>query len=222
MEGPNANRLDRVQELTRYYTPLVSDVMDELGLPSGVLPREITPVLPAPRRVVAGRAFPCRVEPTDEYVEIDMILAMIDSIPPGSFVLVAATADIDAALWGGLMSTGAMNRGATAAAVNGGVRDIAQIADLDFPVFGTDRRIKDIRRRGEMSAFGVSVQIGGVTVHPGDGVIGDANGVVVVPKGSLDQILDRLGGAVDEENAVAKGLGEGKGANDLFDDHGRF
>ncbi len=196
--------------------------MDELGLPSGVLPNEIVPILPAPDRVVAGRAFPCRVEPTDEYVEIDTILEMIDAIPEGAFLFVAASADIDAALWGGLMSAGAQSRGAQGAAVNGGVRDTAQIARLDFPVFGVDRRVKDIRRRGAMTAYNVAVTIGDVSIHPGDGVIADANGIVVIPVEHLETVLERLAAAVKDERAVEEGLREGKGAQDLYSDHGRF
>lgn len=205
-----------------FHTPLVSDVMDELGLPSGVLSARIRPVLEAPSRVLFGDAFPCRVEPTDEYVEIDTLLEMIDAIPPDAFVLVAATADIDAALWGGLMSTRAQARGAVGAAVNGGVRDIAQIADLDFPVFGVDRRIKDIRRRGFMSAWNVEVEIDGVPIRPGDGVVADANGIVVIPQEHLSSIMRRLEQAFDEEEAVQHGLQTGGNARNLFDDHHRF
>lgn len=206
----------------RFHTPLVSDVMDELGLPSGVLSSRIRPILEAPSRVILGRAFPCRVEPTDEYVEIDTLLEMVDAIPPGAFVLVAATADIDAALWGGLMSTRAQARGAVGAAVNGGVRDIAQIAELDFPVFGVDRRIRDIRRRGFMSGYNLPVEFDGIPVRPGDGVVADANGVVVIPQEHLDTVMSRLQLAFGEEEAVQQGLLTGGNARDLFNSHHRF
>ena len=210
-----------MRELT-FHTPLVSDVMDELGLPSGVLSSRIRPVLDVPSRVLFGTAFPCRVEPTDEYVEIDTLLEMIDAIPSGAFVLVAATADIDAALWGGLMSTRAQARGAVGAAVNGGVRDIAQIAELDFPVFGVDRRIKDIRRRGFMSGWNVDVEIDGVPIRPGDGVVADANGVVIIPQEHLESITQRLERAYGEEEAVQRGLRTGEDARTLFNNHHRF
>lgn len=196
--------------------------MDEMGITGGVLSSRIRPVLEASSRVVFGRAFPCRVEPTDEYVEIDAILEMVDAIPEGAFVLVAATEPIDAALWGGLMSTRARARGAVGAAVNGGVRDIAQIAELDFPVFGVDRRIRDIRRRGFMSAWNVSVEFDDVTVHPGDGVVADANGVVIIPQDQIDAVMSRIDQAWEEEEAVRQGLTTGENARDLFTRHRRF
>lgn len=208
--------------MARFYTPLVSDVMDSLELPSGVLHCSIQPVFPNPDLKVCGIAFPCRVVPTDEYVEIDMILEMVDAIPEHAFVLVAADADIDAALWGGLMSARARARGAVGAAVNGGVRDIAQIAAAGFPVFGAYRCIKDIRRRGFMHSYGTSVEIGGVTVSPGDVIFGDANGVVVIPKGDFARVHEALEAALGEESATQAGLLSGGSARELFGEHGRF
>src|SRR4051812_44773357 len=132
------------------FTPLVSDVMDRLGIPSHVLDRSIQSVPFDPTLKVVGLAYPCHVIPTEEYVEIHTLLEMIDSIPEDAMVLVAADHDIDAALWGGLMSTRAKARGAVGAVVNGGIRDLEQIVTLEFPTFGMYRCIKDIRRRGFM------------------------------------------------------------------------
>src|SRR6266545_2093455 len=100
----------RLALLETLYTPLVSDTMDSLGIEGYVLPREIQSMFPDPHLKVAGYAYPCRVIPTDEYVEIHTLLAMVDSIPSESIVVVAADSDIDAALWGGLMSTKAKER----------------------------------------------------------------------------------------------------------------
>src|ERR1700733_6083713 len=111
------------QELTSFdafFTPLVSDVMDRLRIPSHVLTHDIQAIPFEASIKVAGFAYPCRVVPTSEYVEITTLLEMVDSIPKHAFVVVAADADIDAALWGGLMSTRAKARGAVAAVVNGG------------------------------------------------------------------------------------------------------
>src|ERR1044071_9098049 len=128
---------DVLHSFQQFFTPLVSDVMDRLGIPSHVLSHEIQSIPFDPSLKVAGIAFPCRVVPTTEYVEINTLLEMVDNIPEHAFVIVAADADIDAALWGGLMSTRAKARGAVAAAVNGGIRDFEQIAQLEFPVFGS-------------------------------------------------------------------------------------
>lgn len=221
MTAPHATP-EQIRGMERFYTPLVSDVMDSLGLQSGVLHRSVRPIFPDPALKVCGAAFPCRVVPTEEYVEIGTILEMVDAIPAGAFVLVAADADIDAALWGGLMSARAKARGGVAAAVNGGVRDIAQIAETGFPVFGTYRCIKDIRRRGFMHSYGVPVRIGGVEVSPGDIILGDANGVVAIPGEHFGRVYAELEKALDEESATQRGLTSGGSARELFGEHGRF
>ena len=209
-------------EMRRFYSPLISDVMDSLGIPEGVMDRSIQAILTDPNLKVCGHAFPCRVVPTEEYVEIDTILEMVDAIPEGSLVLVAADGDTDAALWGGLMSTRAKAQGAVGAVVNGGVRDIAQIAEREFPVFGTYRCVKDIRRRGYMHSYNVPVTIGGVSVQPGDIVFGDANGVVVIPAEEFPRVFTELTTAFTEEESTQRGLIDGESAQRLFSNHGRF
>jgi regulator of RNase E activity RraA len=196
--------------------------MDRLGISGYVLDRSIQPIFPDPHLKVAGYAFPCKVISTDEYVEIDMILQMVDAIPKDSMVLVASDMDIDAALWGGLMSTRAKTRGARGAVVNGGVRDIEQIAGLGFPVFGTYRCVKDIRRRGYMAKFGVTIDIGGVSVKPQDIVFADANGVIVIPSEHSGRIFAELHKAFDGEKKTESGLLSGKSAQELFGEFKTF
>lgn len=211
-----------MKTMLRFYSPLISDVADSLGIHVGVLPMEIRPILPDPTVKFCGPAFPCRVVPTDEYVEIDTILEMVDAIPDGAVVLVAADAPIEAALWGGLMSTRSYARGAVGAVTNGPVRDIAQIASLGFPVYATGACMRDIRRRGYMHSFGVPVTIGDVAIAPGDIVFADANGVIVIPQNDFPTILAELERALGEEARVHDGLMKGGDAVDMFKEHGRF
>lgn len=209
-------------DFSRFYTPLVSDTMERMGMRSPALDSSVQDILPDPSRKVWGYAFPCRVVPTEEYVEITTLLEMVDSIPRDAFVVVAADAPVDAALWGGMMSARARARGAVAAVVNGGVRDIEQIAQLRFPVFGTGRCIQDIRRRGYMAAYNVPVAFGRQTIHPGDLIFADANGVVRIPADQIDAVHEELTRAFDEEASTQTGLVAGKDARELFDRYGRF
>jgi regulator of RNase E activity RraA len=213
---------DALTGMLRFYTPLVSDTMERLGLRSGALHHSIQAILPDPHQKVCGIAFPARVKPTNEYVEIHNLLEMVDAIPEHAFVVVSADAEVDAALWGGMMSARAKARGAVGAAVNGGVRDIEQIADLGFPVFGAYRCIKDIRRRGQMVRYNVPVFFGGVTIVPGDIIFGDANGVLVIPHEKFDQVYAELERAHGEEAATHSGLLGGEQAREMFDRFGRF
>ncbi len=212
----------QLESFDDFFTPLVSDVMDRLGIPSHVLPHNIQAIPFNPSLKIAGLAFPCRVTPTTEYVEINKLLEMVDTIPQNAFVIVAADEDIDAALWGGLMSTRAKARGAVAAAVNGGIRDFEQIDMLDFPVFGAYRCIKDIRRRGYMAEYNTTVNFGEVTIRPNDIVFGDANGVVVIPQEHFDIVYAELMKSLEGERRTASGLIEGRDARELFTEFETF
>jgi regulator of RNase E activity RraA len=213
---------EKIEFLEQLFTPLVSDVMDRLGISGYVLDHAIQSIFPDPHLKVAGYAFPCRVIPTDEYIEIDTLLKMVDSIPKDSVIVVASDTDIDAALWGGLMSARAKTRGARGAVVNGGVRDIEQISRLGFPVFGTYRCVKDIRRRGYMAEYGIEVTIDGVTIKPNDLLFGDANGVVVIPSEHEEKIFAALHMSFDGEKRTESGLLSGRSAQELFGEFKTF
>lgn len=213
------NELDFLETL---FTPLVSDVMDSLGITGQVLPYTIQSIFPDPHLKVAGYAFGCRVVPTDEYVEIHKLLEMVDTIEKDSFVLVASDSPIDAALWGGLMSTRAKVKGARGAAVTGGVRDIEQIEGLGFPVFGEYRCVKDIRRRGYMAEYNTIVTIGETVISPKDIVFGDANGIVVIPHSKKEEILQTLMVRIKGEQGTSAGLLSGKSAQELFGEFETF
>ncbi len=211
-----------LEGMRRFYTPLVSDTMERLGIKSGAMHHSLQAMLPDPHLKVCGVAFPCRVVPTEEYVEIHTLLEMVDNIPDHAFVVVSADSEVDAALWGGMMSTRAKARGAVGAVVNGGVRDIEQIAEVGFPVFGAYRCIKDIRRRGYMLKYNTPVYCGLQTIVPGDILFGDANGVIVIPGEKFDLLYGELERALNEEGATQQGLASGQEARGLFDKYNRF
>ncbi len=213
---------DELQFLETLYTPLISDVMDKLGIGGQVFDHSIQQIFSDPHQKVAGYAFPCRVIPTEEYVEIDNLLKMVDSIRPDSIVAVAADSDIDAALWGGMMSARARSRGARAAVVNGGVRDLEQIAELGFAVYGTYRCIKDIRKRGYMAEFDTEITIGGVRLSPNDIIVGDANGVLAIPSVHKEKVLAALIETRRNEELTMKGLQQGSSAKALFEQYKTF
>ena len=219
---PTNPTLEELKSFDAFFTPLVSDVMDRLGIPSHVLPHDVQSFPFDSSLKVAGLAYPCRVIPTKEYVEIHTLLEMVDSIPKHAFVVVAADADIDAALWGGLMSTRAKARGAVAAVVNGGIRDFEQIDMLGFPIFGTYRCIKDIRRRGYMAEYNCPVNFQGVPIEPNDVIFGDANGVIVIPEKHFRAVYTELMKSIEGEQKTAAGLGQGRAARELFSEFETF
>ncbi len=214
--------LASVEVLRAAHTALVSDILDDRGLENPMLPSAIQRLVGTPGHVVVGPAFPCLVEPTDEHVEIDLLLEMVGSIPHGSVPLVASVDGFPAALWGGLMSAGARHRGAEGAITTGLIRDVDQIRGLEFDVFGTGRTALDIRRRGAMRAYDVAVDIGGRRVEPRDLVVADGNGVAVVPAAAVDDIAEECRARLGRERATFRGLRDGGSPSELYADHAEF
>ena len=211
-----------LDDMLQFYTPLVSDTMDRLGIKSYVIDKSIQSNSKNPDLKFCGFAYPCLVKKTDQYVEINKLLEMIDSIPKDSFIVIATDSNIDAALWGGMMSAGAKSHEAVAAMVGGEIRDISQINSLGFEVYSKGHCIKDIRTRGYMDSYNVNVNFYGIEIKPNDVIFSDVNGVVVIPKEKFFEVYFELLKALDEEKSVFKGLSEGKSASDLFNKFNRF
>lgn len=192
------------------YSSLVSDCAEALGLGVRALAGGLEPQHADALRVVVGRAHTALVRRTDERVDIEGLLAMVDATPADAVVVVATDALVPCALWGGLLSGGVAARGALGAVVDGGVRDLHQIAALGFPVWAAFRSPLDIRGRGETVGHGLPVSCRGVRVEPGDLVLADANGVVVVPRAAEAEVLalceEKLRGEAATERALRDGL----------------
>ena len=208
--------------LTTAHTALISDICDARDLPNPMVSPTIQRVVGSQGRIVVGPAYPCWVEPTDEYVEIDTLLEMVGSIPRGFVPFVASIEGFPAALWGGLMSVGALYRGAQGAVTTGAIRDIDQITEVGFDVFGTGRTALDIRRRGFMREYDVAVEVEGRRIEPGDVVIADGNGVAVIAAHLVDSIADECDRRLDGERATFTGLEEGTHPRELYSDLGEF
>lgn len=220
----NIYALDRdiIERYEKLHTPLISDTLDQMGHRDRVLDYHVQSIFSDPNLKVVGPAYPCQVKATDEYVEIDNLLRMVDSIPPGTVVTVAIDRENNCSLWGGLMSATSKQRQAVGAVVNGCVRDIKQIAELGFPVFATGHNMHDIRTRGEMVQFGCTIQFGDVTIHPGDLLIGDANGVVCVARELILPVLQACEAAILNEEKTRMALETGGNAVEVYAQYQQF
>lgn len=135
--------------------------------------------------------------------------------PPGA-VLVADLGGARHGHWGEVLTVAAQHRQLAGLLIDGGVRDAAEIEALGFPVFSRNNSILGTRKdfRG---VFGRPVTVGGVTVHTGDLVVGDVDGVVALPWADTVQILDRADARVAHENELIAQLREGRSTLDLYD-----
>lgn len=180
---------DPLKELQKTPTASISDALDRVGV-KGFMSHKIKPAFEFQR--VVGPAVTVKQIPTHEREIPLRALEAIDSAEPGAVMVIAVEggdAD-DIALWGGLMSLASKVRGVCAAVLDGGVRDLVEIREIGFPVFS--RSIVPSTSVGRMRVVGVNVPVscGNVLVKPGDIIIGDWDGVVVIPLEKLNEVME--------------------------------
>jgi regulator of RNase E activity RraA len=166
----------------------VADALWELGI-SGHLSHEIKPIHPIK---MVGPAVTVYEQPTTERLPPTHVLELIDNAEPGSVMVIAIDGYKDAATWGGLMTTGAVVNGLEGALLDGGVRDVEEIeSDYSFPIFARSIHPAASVGRFKTVSSNEPVEIDGVMIHPGDVIIGDRDGVVVIPADKSEACLEK-------------------------------
>ena len=201
------------------YVAVVSDVLDTLGARNQAMTANLRPLTSDTR--VLGRAH--TVLTTDVYERpedpYDLEIESVDSLRPGD-VFIAQTNSVRTCIWGELLSTAATVRGATGAIIDGHSRDALKIIEMGFPVFCTGFRPVDSSYRSQVVGIKVPIVVGGVTVNPGDIVFGDFDGIVVVPKAMLADVVGAALDKVQGENHSRAMLLEGHTLRDVYNRFG--
>lgn len=145
---------------------------------------------------LAGTAFTVEVRPGDNL----MIHAAISLAKPGDVLVIDGKGDLSAALMGTIMMTACRQLGIAGVVIDGAARDTTEIIDMGYPVFAAGANpngpTKNVPGR-----IGHPVSVGGVTIHPGDFIIGDADGVVVVEREKIEGLLPAAEKKVRDEAA---------------------
>ena len=168
-----------VEALARYGVATIHEAMGRLGL---MEPR-LRPVYPRAR--LCGPAITVLAQPGDNW----MLHVAAEQVRPGDVVVVACTTESIDGFFGELLATSLRARGAVGLVIDGGCRDIVELEAMDFPVFA-----RAIHARGTVKATLGSVNVpivcAGALVDPGDVVVADADGVVVVPRTRAAEVAD--------------------------------
>jgi regulator of RNase E activity RraA len=212
-----------IERLSRIpYTGAISDILDEMGFQNQVLPKEIQSLHPG--HTIAGRALTMAGEPTtSEDPEVIFIpyLKMLGDVKPGD-ILVSQPNDNLAAHLGELSSETAQFRGARGAVIDGGARDTDYILKLKFPVFARYKTPVDIIGRWRLVGHNIPIDIGRVHIEPGDYIVGDRDGVLVIPQNNAEEVVSKAEDVVKTENLVRKSILKGTHPVDAYQKFGRF
>lgn len=214
---PVKELLARFEQL---YTGAISDVLREHAL----LDQGIGHLLPLrPERTVAGIAFTVKSAPNVRITgEMTFRTQMLDQMAADSFVVWDSSQDEKATLWGGVMTATAVGKGLRAALIDGGIRDTHQILEKDFPVFYRYRIPNGSLGRCLITHYQVPILIRGVLIKPGDVVLGDIDGVVVVPRALAYDVLVRAEEIRANEKKIFGWVAEGQSVHQITAKGGYF
>lgn len=208
-----------LQALRALNAAVLSDTLDSLGLMQQAMRPFMRPLDDTLQLI--GRARTGLYMPVYEHREgenpYEVEIALVDDLHPGDVVVLACNGPTDRiAPWGELLSTASAARGAAGCVTDGLVRDVRQIREMRFPVFCGGIGPLDTKGRARMVERDVPVQCAGVTVHPGDLLFGDVDGVVVVPRAHEAAVLQRALQKVAGENASRDALQRGEKLASVF------
>lgn len=210
--------LNRFQEL---YTGAINDVLREFCLMNQALPNYILPL--REYRTVAGFAFTVKSSTSTKVSgEMEFRTQMLDEMHENAFVVWDSSKDEESTSWGGVMTATAKGKKIRAACLDGGIRDTHQILEADFPVFYKYRSSNGSLGRCLITDYQVPLQIGHVIIKPGDIVLGDVDGVLIVPRDIAFEVLVRAEEIKENEKKIFGWVAEGQSVRDITDKGGYF
>ena len=208
------------EEWKPVFTALACDIMDQMGhreqtMDSGVRPAQ-------EGQQIIGRALTLDAQASTEQVDdpYGQIFEAYDLMQSGDVVVIATNGEQRSGLWGGLLSTAARARGVHAVVTDGLVRDVREMNEMGFACFSRGYSPLDSAGRCLPTAVNVQIECGGVRIEPGDLILADAEGVVVIPQSMSAEVLRRSLEKLEGENTVRRELAAGDSPRTVFDRYG--
>src|SRR5882724_9559318 len=190
------------------YTPVVGDILDDLGFTRQFLPQPVQPMCEEMK--LAGRAMP--VVMIDVFGKqkkpFGLLTEALDQLQPGEIYL-AGGGDMRCAYWGEILTATAKRRGAVGAVINGFHRDTSKVLEQNWPVFSRGRFAQDSGVRTQVVDYRCPIEVVGVQIEPGDLIFGDLDGVVVIPQKAEAEVIPRALEKARGEKLVRKEIEAG-------------
>jgi regulator of RNase E activity RraA len=209
-----------IERLERLYPAVVADCLDRLGVRMQVLEPHIRPLYADAK--VAGYAA------TVHCIEVEAVpedradwyrgeMNAVDALQPGDVMVVSTCRG---SYWGELLATASRYRGARGLVADAYTRDTLALMEMRFPTFSAGIHCADSLGRIDVDAVGIPISCGGVEVGQGDLVLGDNDGVVIIPASLGAEVIELAEGKASGENLVRAKLAEGMSVSEAFRTYG--
>lgn len=207
-------------ELAGLHAAVIADILDERGHRHQSLSPAIQPLDPSRR--IFGRALTVLAEATSVVPEepYRMEMEAVDALGGGDVLVATVTGPTECGFWGELLTAAALSHGGTGVILDGFTRDSQAIRELGFPLFARGCSPLDSKGRADVVAYGDPIDCGGVRVHTGDYVFGDADGVIVIPADEVDAVLAAASEKVGLEGEMRQALRGGMRVMDAYLQYG--
>lgn len=201
------------QRLEALDTSALSDALDRTNVVGQALG-----ILPIDRSFrVIGRAFTVRMLPTGESGR--SVGDYIDDVPSGAVVVIDNGGRLDATVWGDILTTTAHRDGVQGTVIDGVCRDVSRSLELDYPLFARANTMRTGKDRVSAEEYQVSVQLAGVRVDVDDWIVGDADGVVVVPSSRVVEVVEVAESIVLAEERIRQAVADGSRLDEARQHH---
>ena len=197
----------------RLSTTNVSDALDALGYKGATY--GIRPMMPNWGKCV-GPAVTVKMTAAGETKgQHHLGVKAIAVAEAGDIIVIDNGGRLDTSCWGGILANGAQMKGIKAVVIDGACRDLDDCAEIDFPVYARGTVVATARGRIMEEATNVMIQFGGVQVRPGDLVMGDRSGVVIVPQEHVEQVLEKAEQLFEKEENMIRDIRNGQSMLDV-------
>ena len=195
-----------VERLLKLDTCAVSDGMDRLGLMGATY--GVRPLWPCPK--IVGRAVTMKIKPIGlDKPKHHLGTLPIDAAQPGDVIVIDNGGRPDTSCWGGLLALAAKTKGISGVIIDGACRDVDESRDVGFPVFARGVVPMTARGRVMQESYNQEIEFAGVQVHPGDLVIADGSGVVIIPRSKEEEVVREAEAVAATEARMAEGIRQG-------------
>lgn len=182
----------------------VSDALDRLGLEGACL--GIRPLRFG--WTMVGRAVTVKYRPCG--LDKGTVGDYIDDVDPGAVVVLDNHGRLDCTVWGDILTTAAHRKGVAGTVIDGVCRDVNRSLALNYPIFSRGYYMRTGKDRVEVDGMDVPVEVSKILVHPGDVVLGNDDGVVVIPRARENEVLEVAQAIEDTERQIGEAVGQGQ------------
>ena len=199
--------------LSAFDTSKISDILDDLGCRGAMTPA-VKPFWEGLK--ICGPAVTVEAVPSTAVSTGPKLFEAIDSCRKGDVIVVGVNEDASCDSWGGLVTRCAMARGVAGVITDGPARDYKEIKELGFPVFSNGLIPTSPKGRRIYTDYDVPIMCGGVKVHPQDIILGDDDGVVVIPRDKISTVKEMAVRTSKAEEAIVKAIAQGTSAKEAM------